>query len=268
MTNVTEEIFAAGVFKAQCLKMMAQVERTQSPIVITKRGKPMVKIVPYVADDAPESAFGCMKGTAELAFDTTATKEHSLDDFILAGDKTAQNNSADLSDEVFDKEVLNSTNTQNNIEAEPKTALTEESLATSEIELENDPESHSEKESKRHLPIYKTPPPTRGLPIENVTHHMKSPALEEDNSEEELYIPPSHQEDEQIELASFEDEDIFLEEDLDDDDLFLIDTEDTEDEEFGYKTSGTPSPAADLKEQLAKRFTSAWNRKTDGDQAS
>jgi prevent-host-death family protein len=37
---------AAGVFKAQCLALMEDVRSTRQPIVITKRGKPVAKLVP------------------------------------------------------------------------------------------------------------------------------------------------------------------------------------------------------------------------------
>jgi prevent-host-death family protein len=37
---------AAGIFKAQCLALMEDVRTTRRPIVITKRGKPIAKLVP------------------------------------------------------------------------------------------------------------------------------------------------------------------------------------------------------------------------------
>lgn len=37
---------AAGEFKAQCLRLMEDVRATRKPIVITKRGKPVAKLVP------------------------------------------------------------------------------------------------------------------------------------------------------------------------------------------------------------------------------
>jgi len=36
----------AGKFKDLCLKTLDEVERTKSPIVITKRGRPVAKLVP------------------------------------------------------------------------------------------------------------------------------------------------------------------------------------------------------------------------------
>jgi len=40
---------AAGKFKDVCLKSLDDVARTKTPIVITKRGRPVAKLVPYVA---------------------------------------------------------------------------------------------------------------------------------------------------------------------------------------------------------------------------
>jgi prevent-host-death family protein len=37
----------AGQFKNLCLKIMDGVARTKTPIVVTKRGRPIIKVVPY-----------------------------------------------------------------------------------------------------------------------------------------------------------------------------------------------------------------------------
>ena len=37
---------AAGDFKARCLAVMDEVASTREPVVITKRGKPVAKVVP------------------------------------------------------------------------------------------------------------------------------------------------------------------------------------------------------------------------------
>lgn len=39
---------AAGKFKDVCLKTLDEVASTKSPVVITKRGRPVAKLVPYV----------------------------------------------------------------------------------------------------------------------------------------------------------------------------------------------------------------------------
>jgi len=59
---------AAGKFKAQCLKLMDDVQRERQTVVITKRGKPVAKLVP--ADSAPErSIFGFLQGQARIIGD-------------------------------------------------------------------------------------------------------------------------------------------------------------------------------------------------------
>ena len=57
----------AGKFKAQCLGVMEQVRKTRQPVVITKRGKPVAKLVP--ADKNPADVFGCLKGVFKIVGD-------------------------------------------------------------------------------------------------------------------------------------------------------------------------------------------------------
>ena len=49
---------AAGKFKDVCLKMLDEVAATRTPVVITKRGKPVAQLVPYVAPDRVRSLAG------------------------------------------------------------------------------------------------------------------------------------------------------------------------------------------------------------------
>ena len=44
---------AAGEFKAKCLKVMDRVNKTREPVLITKKGRPVAKLVPAdpLADD-------------------------------------------------------------------------------------------------------------------------------------------------------------------------------------------------------------------------
>ena len=51
---------AAGKFKAQCLQIMDEVEKTGRPVVITKRGRPIVELGPVVK--RPLTLRGAMKG--------------------------------------------------------------------------------------------------------------------------------------------------------------------------------------------------------------
>jgi prevent-host-death family protein len=54
----------AGEFKAQCLRLMDEVNRTHRSIVITKRGKPVARLVPAASTKA--TIFGAMKGTVTI----------------------------------------------------------------------------------------------------------------------------------------------------------------------------------------------------------
>ena len=58
---------SAGKFKAQCLRVMDQVQATRVPVVITKRGKPVAKLVP--ADEFRSEVFDCLKGKIEILGD-------------------------------------------------------------------------------------------------------------------------------------------------------------------------------------------------------
>jgi prevent-host-death family protein len=57
----------AGEFKARCLRLMDEVQKTRRPVVITKRGKPVAKLVP-VEEEMP-SIFGRMRGTVTILGD-------------------------------------------------------------------------------------------------------------------------------------------------------------------------------------------------------
>ena len=37
---------AAGKFKAQCLGLIDRVEQTREPLIVTKRGRPVVEVIP------------------------------------------------------------------------------------------------------------------------------------------------------------------------------------------------------------------------------
>jgi prevent-host-death family protein len=62
---------SAGQFKAQSLKVMDDVHSTREPIVITKRGRPVAKLVP--ADGQPDDVFGCMRGEVEIVGDIVSS---------------------------------------------------------------------------------------------------------------------------------------------------------------------------------------------------
>jgi prevent-host-death family protein len=58
---------AAGKFKAQCLRVMDRVRATRVPVLITKRGKPVAKLVP--PDDFQSEVFDSLKGKIEILGD-------------------------------------------------------------------------------------------------------------------------------------------------------------------------------------------------------
>lgn len=52
----------AGEFKAKCLKLMDEVQKGREAIVITKRGKPVAKLVPIDTKEEPNrSLYGFLK---------------------------------------------------------------------------------------------------------------------------------------------------------------------------------------------------------------
>jgi prevent-host-death family protein len=73
MAIVIMEKIAAGIFKSQCLGLLDEVERERKEIVITKRGRPVARLVP-VKQTAP-SIFGRLKGTGRVVGDILSTGE-------------------------------------------------------------------------------------------------------------------------------------------------------------------------------------------------
>jgi prevent-host-death family protein len=57
----------AGEFKTHCLAVMDQVQTTGEAVLVTKHGKPVVKLVPANAKDS--SIFGYMIGKGEVVGD-------------------------------------------------------------------------------------------------------------------------------------------------------------------------------------------------------
>jgi len=63
----------AGEFKAKCLGLLDEVQQQRKEVLITKRGKPVARLVP-VDSDAP-SFIGSMKGTMEIIGDIVSPVE-------------------------------------------------------------------------------------------------------------------------------------------------------------------------------------------------
>jgi prevent-host-death family protein len=59
---------AAAELKAKCLQLMDQVAKSKRPMIVTKRGKPMVRIVP-VDEPVEDDIFGCLAEKFEIIGD-------------------------------------------------------------------------------------------------------------------------------------------------------------------------------------------------------
>ncbi len=58
---------AAGKFKARCLSVMDDVNATGEPVIITKRGRPVAKVVPV--SSKKQDLFGFMAGEFKIIGD-------------------------------------------------------------------------------------------------------------------------------------------------------------------------------------------------------
>ena len=62
---------AAGLFKAKCLELMDRVAERHETITVTKRGKPVARLVPV--QPAPQRAlFGYLRGKGTITGDIVA----------------------------------------------------------------------------------------------------------------------------------------------------------------------------------------------------
>jgi prevent-host-death family protein len=60
----------AGTFKAQCLAIMDEVRAKRQAVVITKRGKPVAKLVPV--EEKKDEIFGFLKGKGKVVGDVVS----------------------------------------------------------------------------------------------------------------------------------------------------------------------------------------------------
>lgn len=61
----------AGLFKSQCLGLMDEVQATCEPVIITKHGKPVAKLVPV--DPDPDDIFGFLAGKGRIVGDVMSS---------------------------------------------------------------------------------------------------------------------------------------------------------------------------------------------------
>jgi prevent-host-death family protein len=60
---------AISEFKAKCLSLLEEVDRTKRPLRVTRRGKPIADVIPALPDADDRSWIGSMAGTMEIAGD-------------------------------------------------------------------------------------------------------------------------------------------------------------------------------------------------------
>jgi prevent-host-death family protein len=63
----------AGQFKARCLAVMDSVQKTKEPVLITKRGRPVAKLVP--ADEVKRPFLGRLEGLFKVVGDIESPVE-------------------------------------------------------------------------------------------------------------------------------------------------------------------------------------------------
>ncbi len=57
----------ASAFKAKCLTVMNEIQATGEPVIVTKRGKPVVKVIP--AEPEKGDILGFMAGEFDIVGD-------------------------------------------------------------------------------------------------------------------------------------------------------------------------------------------------------
>ena len=61
---------AAGEFKVHCLAVMDEVQSKREAVIITKRGKPVAKLVPI--EEEKDEIFGFLKGKVKVLGDVVS----------------------------------------------------------------------------------------------------------------------------------------------------------------------------------------------------
>lgn len=59
-------------FKAKCIAILKEAQRTREPVVVTRRGKPVARIEPII-EDAPSRQLGAQRGRMRIIGDIVMT---------------------------------------------------------------------------------------------------------------------------------------------------------------------------------------------------
>lgn len=60
---------AISEFKAKCLSLLAEVNQTKTPLQVTRRGKPIVDVIPASSHEDGKAWIGEMAGSIEILGD-------------------------------------------------------------------------------------------------------------------------------------------------------------------------------------------------------
>jgi prevent-host-death family protein len=64
---------AISDFKAKCLALFEQVQKTKKPIRVTRFGKPIAEVVPVAREAGPADWIGSMKNTMKIVGDIVSS---------------------------------------------------------------------------------------------------------------------------------------------------------------------------------------------------
>ncbi len=67
---MTMKTIPAGEFKAHCLRIMDEVRKRRQPVLITKKGAAVAKLVPV--ENVEGDVFGCLADSIEIVGDIEA----------------------------------------------------------------------------------------------------------------------------------------------------------------------------------------------------
>lgn len=74
---------AISEFKAKCLALMDQVQKTKKPIRITRFGKPVVEVIPPSSESGAVDWIGSMKDTMKIMGDIVSPANDEKDWEVL-----------------------------------------------------------------------------------------------------------------------------------------------------------------------------------------
>jgi prevent-host-death family protein len=74
---------AISEFKAKCLSLLDQVQKTKKPILVTRFGKPVAEVIPASPKVGPGDWIGSMKGTFEILGDIISPADDEQDWEVL-----------------------------------------------------------------------------------------------------------------------------------------------------------------------------------------